>query len=158
MNVRPTGPTTACLSSPTFLPSCLPPSRFPSCLQFCLPAYLVFYLLIYPPTFLSSCLPSIFSACLPSHLSTNLPVYLSHLPARPSQPVCACIPSRAPQAFERRWAVGLGVGAGSQDITTWSGVHLKHELKKVSYLCKLNHCCIGHQQCYGTHPKQLQGI
>ena len=132
MNIRPAGPTTACLSLPTFLQSCLQPSCFPSCLHFYLSACLISYLLVYSPSFLSSYfpvyLPSNLPSYLPSRLSDNLSVYLPQPPTCLIQPIYAFRPSGAPQDSERWWAVGLGAGAGFQGGSQWLGVgvQLKH--------------------------------
>ena len=111
------GPTTVCLSLYTFLPSYLPTSCLTSCLHFRCLVSLTFYLLAYSPTFLSFCLPSIFSACLPLRLSVNSSVYCPQSPTFPSQPLCACSPSRVPQDLEMQWAVGSDV--------PWSGGTIK---------------------------------
>ena len=108
---------------PTFLPITFP---LPSCLHFHRPASLIFCLLVYSSAFLSSCLPSIFSSCLPSHLSANLSVYLPQPPTCPSQPVCACSPSRAPKDSERRWAVGSDLRRELRAEVHGRGVQLKH--------------------------------
>ena len=95
------------------LPSYLPAYHLPTFL----PVYISAFLPTSSSTFLSvllpSCLPVYLPSFLPAFLPTFLPIFLStppQSPARQSQPICACSPSSALQALERRCVVGLGVG------------------------------------------------